>query len=310
MKLSIVTTLYYSESYIDDFYRRICETARQITDNFEIIFVNDGSPDNSLQKATALHARDPRITVVELSRNFGHHRAMMTGLTFASGEYVFLIDVDLEEKPEWLLTFWNELMSRKSADVVYGVQKTRRGKFPERIMGSLFYWFINKLTDLDMPANVTTARLMNRTYVDALTEYREQEIFIAGLWACTGFNQSGIEVIKESHSETTYNLSRKLKIAVNSVTSFSSLPLVYIFYLGLAVALISFLAVIYLVIIKVFFSIPVAGWTSIVASIWLVGGLIIFSIGIIGIYLSKIFLETKNRPYSTVRQLLRGAGFD
>jgi putative glycosyltransferase len=304
-KLSIVTTLYQSESYIREFYERITKNSDKITDDYEIIFVNDGSPDGSLEQAVALHQQDTRVCVIDLSRNFGHHKAMMTGLSYAKGEYVFLIDVDLEEEPELLKNFWDELMKNDEVDVVYGVQKKRKGNWFEKITGELFYRLINLLSGIGVPKNLVTARLMRKNYVDALVQYREQEIFLAGIWVVTGFNQVGIGIKKHSHSETTYNLTRKIQILINSITSFSNKPLVYIFYMGLIITLFSLFTVLYLVARKLLFGISFEGWTSIVASIWLLGGLIIFSIGVVGIYLSKIFIETKNRPYVSIKKMYR-----
>jgi len=302
-KLSIVTTLYQSESYIREFYERITKAADEITDDYEIIFVNDGSPDNSLEQAVVLHKQDSKVCVIDLSRNFGHHKAMMTGLSYAKGEYVFLIDVDLEEEPELLAKFWDTLQNKSDVDVIYGVQEQRKGNWFEQMTGEVFYKLINFLSDVTVPKNLITARLMRKNYVEALIQYREQEIFLAGIWAATGFNQIGISVKKHSHSDTTYTITKKIQQLINAVTSFSNKPLVYVFNLGLMITSFSFVVVLYLVARKLIFGIPVEGWVSIVSSIWLLSGLIIFSIGVIGIYLSKIFIETKNRPYISIKKM-------
>ena len=151
MKLSIVTTLYRSEPYITEFYQRVCAVASQLVgDDFEIIIVNDGSPDNSLDVAIQLHKTDSHITVIDLSRNFGHHKAMMTGLGYTRGQHIFLIDSDLEEEPEWLLTF-HELLNKHQVDVVFGVQTVRRGNLYERITGQIFYRLFRFMTDIAQP---------------------------------------------------------------------------------------------------------------------------------------------------------------
>lgn len=142
MKLSIVTTLYKSSEYIDDFYQRISIEAYKITNDYEIIFVDDGSPDESLQKAIGLYQNDSKVKVIELSRNFGHHKAIMTGLSHAVGDYVFLIDSDLEEEPELLGRFWKELHKAEEIDVVYGVQETRKGGRFEKIVELYFINYI------------------------------------------------------------------------------------------------------------------------------------------------------------------------
>src|SRR5438093_844843 len=144
MKLSVVTTLYRSASYIADFYERVSRAASTMTDDYELIFVNDGSPDDSLQRAIALYEQDRRVRIVDLSRNFGHHKAMMTGLAHVRGDLVFLIDVDLEEQPDWLLEF-SKVMERTRADVVFGVQQRRKGRLFERWTGAIFYKSFNAL---------------------------------------------------------------------------------------------------------------------------------------------------------------------
>lgn len=303
VKLSIVTSLYRSSRYIEEFHRRVSSAARAIgEDSYEIIAVNDGSPDDSLEVARQIAEVDPHMIVVDLSRNFGHHKALMTGLSFAQGDLIFLIDVDLEEAPEWLEAFFTQLNNAK-ADVVYGVQKVRKGGRFERWSGAVFYLCFHTITSVDVPANMTTARLMTRRYVDALLKHDEREIYLAGLWHITGFVQIPSAVDKLSTSETTYTLRKKISLLINSVTSFSSAPLVGIFYFG---ALIFMIAAIYtssIIFHKLFFGQTVAGWTSVMASVWLLGGLMISFIGIVGIYLSKVYSETKRRPYTIVRQV-------
>ena len=303
MKLSIVATLYQSAPYIEEFYRRATESARQlVNDDYEIVLVNDGSPDNSLELAIHLSELDPRVVIVDLSRNFGHHKAMMTGLAHAIGDHVFLIDSDLEEEPEWLLGF-SKQMIQEHCDVVYGVQERRKGGIFERWSSQWFWRFFNMLTGMNIPTNLATARLMSRRYIDALLRHEEREVFIGGLWHITGFDQQPHTIKKHNTSETTYTFRRKMSLLVNSVTSFSNVPLIVIFYIGVLILLVATGFTIYLLINWLFLAKPLSGWTSVMASIWLLGGLVISFIGVVGIYLSKIFSETKRRPYTLVRQV-------
>jgi putative glycosyltransferase len=303
MKLSIVATLYQSAPYIREFHERASAVARQfVGDDYEIVLVNDGSPDDSLDLAIQLTEYDPHVIVVDLSRNFGHHKAMMTGLSHAKGERIFLIDSDLEEEPEYLISFAKQ-MENQSCDVVYGVQEQRKGGWIERWSGQWFYRFFKALTGLALPENVVTARLMTRRYVDALLRHEEREVFMAGLWYITGFDQLSHTVKKHNTSKTTYTFRRKMSLLVNSVTSFSNAPLVSIFYIGVSISLLSLIYIVYLLAHRIFFATPMSGWTSVMASIWLLGGMIISFIGVVGIYLSKIFSETKRRPYTIVRQI-------
>jgi putative glycosyltransferase len=303
MKLSIVATLYQSAAYIAEFHRRASSVARQLVgEDYEIVMVNDGSPDNSLDIAVQLTKSDSHVVVVDLSRNFGHHKAMMTGLAQAIGENIFLIDCDLEEEPEWLLPFAKQ-MADEECDVVYGIQEQRKGNFFERWSGQCFYWLFKILTGLAFPANIVTARLLTRRYLNALLRHEEREVFMAGLWYLTGFTQRSYVIKKRSGSETTHTFRKKASLLVNSITSFSNVPLIGIFYVGVSISVISIIYIAYLVTHVVFFASTLSGWTSVMASIWLLGGMIISFIGVVGIYLSKIFSETKQRPYTIVRQI-------
>lgn len=307
MKLSIVTTLYRSAPYIREFHQRAGAAAERLGLDWELVMVNDGSPDDSLAVAAALVEEDPRVVVVDLSRNFGHHKAMMTGLAHATGELVFLIDSDLEEEPEWLERFY-EAMRAQQADVVYGVQEAgRKGSIFERLSGPAYYAVYNWLSGAPIPQNLVTTRLMSRRYVKALVSHQERELMIAGLWVITGFKQVALPVKKLSHSPTTYTLGRKLTMLVDAITAFSNKPLIMIFYLGVMITALSLVAAAVLIIRVLFFQALLPGWASLIVSVWLLGGITIFCLGLIGIYLSKIYLETKQRPYTIVRDVLRHA---
>ncbi len=306
MDLSIVSTMYHSARYLEEFCARAAAAASELTDSFEIVLVNDGSPDNSLEVAVSLFERDPRIRVVDLSRNFGHHRAIMTGLQHARGEKIFLIDCDLEEAPE-LLPEFDEMMRREDADVVYGVQTSRKGKSLERLGGVLYYRLFNALSTDKIPENLVTARIMSRRYVEALLLHRERELVLAGVWVITGFRQIAAPIVKKSRETTTYTIGKRAALLVQGITSFSNKPLLYVFYLGCLIVMLSSVGAAYLVIRRIFFGIFSMGWPSLIVSIWLLGGLTIFCIGIVGIYLSKVFIEVKQRPYSIVRKVYERA---
>ena len=305
MKLSIVATLYQSASYINEFHQRATAAAKRLADyDYEIVLVNDGSPDNSLDLAIKITEQDSQVVVVDLSRNFGHHKAIMTGLAHAKGARIFLIDSDLEEEPEWLLKF-AEQMDQDRCDVIYGIQGNRKGGAFEKISGAGFYKLFRKLTGINQPDNIVTARLMTQRYVQALLCHRERELNIGGLWIITGFKQATQLVRKRSTSPTTYTLSRKFGHLVNAVTSFSSLPLVYTFFAGLFISISALSYIAYLFLGYFLISSPPSGYTSLIASIWFFSGLIIFFLGVQGIYLSKIFSEVKQRPYTIIRQIYR-----
>lgn len=302
MRLSIVSTLYASAAYLEEFCRRASDTARQLTQDFEIVLVNDGSPDRSLEVALDVRRRNAHVKVVDLARNFGHHKAMMTGLSHARGDLVFLIDSDLEESPELLSAFLAE-MERSGADVVYGVQSKRRGSAFERATGAMYYTLFNAITSQPIPRNLVTVRLMTQRYVRALVAHQEREIMIAGLWTITGFSQTPLAVEKKHKGASSYSVRRKITHLVNSVTSFSSMPLVFIFYLGLSISAFAGVFGLYLVIRRLFFGVLLEGWPSLIVSVWFLGGLTLLSLGVIGVYLAKVFMEVKQRPYTIVRDI-------
>src|SRR4051812_23097748 len=299
MKISIVTTLYKSEPYVAEFHRRIVAAASSIGDDFEIVLVDDGSPDRSLQVALQIASADARVRVVELSRNFGHHKAMMTGLEVADGDFVFLIDVDLEEDPEWLPLFWGTLHDEK-VDVVYGFQVSRKGKVLEQVGGAFHWWVIRHLSSYPIPQNLVTARLMTRQYVQSLILHREHKTAIGGLWAITGYRQRGRPVTKRSRGDSSYSLAARIAMGFEGITSFSEKPLMLVFMLGAIIFAVALLGAIYLTVLRLAGQL-LSGWASVMVSIWMLGGLTIASMGILGLYIARIFIETKHRPYSIIR---------
>lgn len=305
MKISVVSSLYNSADFILELHRRLCETLEKITDDFEIILVNDGSPDASLSVALKIIEKgNSHLKLIDLSRNYGQHKALITGLKHATGGVVFMMDSDLEEEPEWIELFWAEHQKCKTeVDVIYGVQSTRRGKFYERLSGRTFYKVFNLLSSVKVQNNPTPFRLMSRRYVDALIQFKEQEVFFLGISLLAGFEQRSILVEKHNSSSTTYNVIKKIDQFINAITSFSKRPLMFVFYLGAIISLLSFIFLLVILAQYLFFGVSVEGWTSLIISIWLVGGIMIFCTGIIGIYLSKIFIEVKNRPYSIIRKI-------
>ena len=226
----------------------------------------------------------------------------MTGLSHATGDLVFLIDCDLEEEPELLEKFF-ERFRKSSVDVVYGVQASRKGALYERLSGEIFWRAFNMLSSHPVTPNQLVARLMTRAYVDNLVTHRDQEPFIPGLWALTGFKQVSLTVKKHSKGRSSYTLSKKLAQFVNAITSFSTLPLVINFYIGTLVLFASSLLALYLIIRRLFFGAYFSGWPSLIVSVWFLGGLTIFSIGIVGIYISRTYTETKRRPFTVVRKV-------
>jgi len=303
-KLSIVTTLYRSAPTIEAFYRRMMQAAEAIFADVEMVIVNDGSPDASLDIALDLHRQDPRVVVIDFARNFGHHKAMMTGLAHARGELVFLIDSDLEESPEDITLFYQRFQ-RGDCDVVYGVQESRRGGWFERISGALFFFLVSRLSDQFLPPNTAIARLMTREYVRSLIRHRDREFLIGNLFQAAGFRQVSVPIEKRSSSQTTYSLGMRIEMAVKYLTTTSTRLLYAIFYFGVLIFALSVTAILFYVSRYLHSGIGVDGFTSLIVSIWLFGGLTTLILGVIGIYVANIFSETKRRPYTSVREVYR-----
>lgn len=307
--LSIVTTLYRSEPFVLEFHRRISAAAEKIGGTFEIVFVDDGSPDGSAAMVRRIVQEDPRVVLVELSRNFGHHQAAVAGLRHARGRRIFIIDVDLEEKPEWLPEFARDLETT-GADVVYGQSRVRKGTLGRRLFGGVFWKLFNALSETHVPENPCTVRLMSRRYVDALLTLPDRNLFLAGSYAWLGYRQVPRPVEKGlRRGASTYTAGRLIALFIEAVTSFTSYPLRLIFLSGVWVAALALLAGVGLFTWKILDPGAISlGWASIMVSVWFLGGVMIAFIGVIGIYLSKIFNEAKGRPLFVVRDVHRHAG--
>ena len=308
-ELSVVTMLYRSEPYLREFHRRMSASAAALTPAYEIVYVNDGSPDAAAEVVREIQRADPRAVLVDLSRNFGHHQAAVAGLAQARGRRIFIIDVDLEEQPEWLPRFAAE-HDRTRADVVYGVAAVRRGTAFKRQTGRMFWKLFNALSDVKVPPSPCTVRIMSRRYVDALLRMPEKNLFLAGSYAWLGFEQAAVVVEKLVRpTRSSYTLGRLLSLFLDAVTSFTSYPLRLIFLSGVSIASGALVGGVLLAAWKVAQPHKVAmGWPSLIVSIWFLGGLTIAFLGVIGMYLSKIFLEAKGRPLYVVRAVERGPG--
>lgn len=309
MKLSVVATMYRSEQFIEEFCARISAAADKITSDYEIILVNDGSPDNSVLKALELCNQDPNVVVVDLSRNFGHHFAIVAGFEHASGDYIYLTDMDLQEQPEWLAQFW-EALHQDENDVVFGVQKERTGNPVDNFLGRSFWKFLNASSSVPIPVNQMTCRLMTRRYLDSLLEVRDRVIYLGALFPWAGYKQSQIELVKASRptgSRSSYRLIGRVRHAIDSITSFTSTPLAFLFLFGLLIWLGSIFFGFYLVVLKIMAPDAVlSGFTSLMFSIWFLGGLMILGIGMVGQYVANVFREVKDRPRYIVRSVTRG----
>lgn len=310
-EISIVATMYRSRPFLERFLAECLQGLAELECvNFEIVLVNDGSPDDSLVYAVSRRQDIPQLVVVDFSRNFGHHYAMQAGLRYARGDLVFLIDCDLEVSPLTLPQFKKKLDSSGS-DMVYGYQEARKGGFFEKVSGGFFYKAFNLLSDIKIPENLATERIMTRRYVEALLRLGDRNLFLGGMMSWTGFQQLGLPLQKKQREgRSSYTLLARIHLMVNAVSSFSAHPLIWMFNAGVTITAFSFLYVFYLIFRKILFDDALLGFTSVVALITLSLGIMTTGLGIIGIYLGKVFTQVQNRPTYIVKDVYRRSGIN
>ncbi|OOG48158.1 hypothetical protein B0E52_03135 [Rhodanobacter sp. C06] len=302
--LSIVTSVYRSERFITRFIdEMIAAIGEAGIDRYELVFVNDGSPDESMQHLIHARSTNAAIKIVDLSRNFGHHKAVMAGLAHASGDLLFIIDCDLEVRPG-VLPHFLETLRRTGADVVYGIQGKRKGALTERVGGALFWRLFNRLSDTKVPANVLSERLMTRRYVDALLSLGDRNVFLGGMMYWSGFHQVAVLVEKtQRENASTYSLRKRFALLLEAVTSFSTVPLKLVLGGGIGITLCAGVAGIALIVRKLLHPEAVlTGFTSLMLVIIGMSGIIITVLGVIGLYISRIYTQTQNRPLFIVRE--------
>lgn len=306
-EISIVSMVYRSRPYLAEFLAGCLEALREIEcRRFEIVLVNDGSPDDSLHYLIERQTDIPQLVLVDLSRNFGHHAAAQAGLAHARGDLVFLIDCDLEVSPAVLPRFYQKLRA-SGCDVVYGYQNARRGGPLERIAGALFWKGLNLLSDTPIPENVVTERIMTRRFVVNLLQLGDRNLFFGGMMSWTGFDQIGMPVDKgRRRGPSTYTLMKRLGLLVNAVSSFSAKPLYLLFNVGIVITLASLAYAAYLVFRKIAFGDTLIGFTSLMGLMAMTLGVLTTGLGLLGIYLGKVYTQVQNRPTYIVRDIYRG----
>lgn len=298
IKISVVVPTFNEEGNIDVLYAQLSEIFAQCSiSDFEIIYVNDGSSDNSLAKIKALNLSDERVKFISFSRNYGHQNALKAGLDHAEGEAVISMDADLQHPPALIpemIRLWQE-----GNKVVYSIRKDGKELFFfKKTTSKLFYKLVNYLSDTKLEEGTADFRLLDRKVIEALKSFNESNLFFRGIIPTLGFKQIGIPYKpQERFSGTTkYSFSKMLKFALTGITSSSAKPLYFSIYLGLFFAAIAFLYGIYAIYISLFTNDAVLGWTSLIASILFIGGLQLIMMGIVGVYLGKLFTQSKNRP--------------
>jgi glycosyltransferase involved in cell wall biosynthesis len=295
--LSLVVPAFNEAAVLDVFYARAAAALDATGLTWEIVFADDGSTDETAALILGLHARDPRVGLVSLSRNFGKEIAMTAGLDHARGQAVVIIDADLQDPPELIMQFVQ--LWQQGSDVVYGRRTEREGETAlKRVTAHLFYRLINRLADRPIPADVGDFRLMSRRAVDGLLRMREQHRFMKGLFAWVGYKQTEVPYVREARAagSTKWNYWRLWNLSLEGLTSFSIRPLQFASYFGFGIALLAIFYGSVIILKTIVYGNPVAGYPSLVTIVLFLGGIQLMTLGIIGEYVGRIFNETKRRP--------------
>lgn len=296
-ELSVVVPMFNEEEVLDLFFQRIEATLAQLGVSYEIVCVNDGSRDTTLEKLMGHRTRNPAVKIVDLSRNFGKEQALTAGLDASSGRAVIPMDVDLQDPPELIARFLEKW--REGYDVVYGVRGNRDSDgFTKRTSAGLFYRFFNVLSDLQIPENTGDFRLMDRRVVEALKLLPERNRFMKGLFAWVGFRHTGIEYVRENRAAgtTKWNYWRLWNFALDGITSFSTLPLRIWSYMGVLISLASFIYAAFLIGRVLTHGVDVPGYASLMVVMLFLGGIQLITLGVIGEYVGRLYRESKGRP--------------
>lgn len=303
--ISIVTPVYGCKTSLHELYLRVKQTVEQITDNFELIFVNDNSPDNPWPTIVDLHNRDNRVKGICLSKNFGQHKAIYAGLTKAKGQWVVVMDCDLQDRPEEILNFYNTAINTGS-QVVLGRRENRRDNFIKKTFSKVFYKVLGYLTDTRQDSTIANFGIYNTNVVQAVCSMGDSFKYFPAMVKWVGFKQTtlNIEHDERKYGKTSYSIKKLVQLGLDVIIAFSEKPLRLTIKLGLVISSFTFLLLIIELIRYFNGNIKVLGYTSLILSIWFFGGLTIFIIGVVGLYIGKTFDKVKSRPVFIIDQEL------
>jgi glycosyltransferase involved in cell wall biosynthesis len=306
-RVSVVAPCYNEENGLAELHRRVSNVCREVAgDSYEIVLVNDGSTDNTWATMVLLSSVDPHLVAVNLSRNHGHQLALSAGLSICAGERILIIDADLQDPPELL----PQMMVRLDAgcDVVYGQRVGREGEtWFKRATAKVFYRLLKRLVDIEIPLDTGDFRLMSRRVLDILNAMPEQNRFVRGMVSWIGLRQESLSYRREARyaGETKYPLSKMFRFAVDAITGFSVRPLRMASYIGGIAGVFGILLLLY-VLGSWLSGATVAGWTSLMVIVLILGSVQLFVIGLLGEYLGRLYMESKRRPLFVIDSIVRG----
>lgn len=297
MELSIIIPIYNEEGNLSKLYDRLTKVAHTLNVSYELIFINDGSADNSLALIVAIANEDKHVKFINFSRNFGHQIAVSAGIDNCLGEAVAIIDADLQDPPELIGDLYNKM--KEGYHVVYARRKSRTGEsFIKKFTAKMFYRILAKITSIKIPIDTGDFRIMHRKIVDVLKQMPEQQKYLRGQIAWAGFNQTYIMYDRDERysGETGYTYKKMMRLALDGITGFSNLPLKFATVAGFIVSGITFIISLYALYARFVSKDFVPGWTSLILAVLFIGGVQLISIGIIGEYMSRLSTNVRNRP--------------
>ncbi len=295
--ISVIIPVYNEEENLPELYRRLKTVLEEkLQETYEIIFVDDGSKDNSWNIIERFHKENPHLKGIKFSRNFGHHIAVTAGLDYCIGKVVVLMDGDLQDPPEEIPKLY--VKSQEGYDVVYAIRKTRKDPALKKLTSNCFYALFKILANVEIPQSTGIFRITSRQVVDVFIKCREKSRFVTGLMSWTGFSCVGVETVRDARyaGNTKYSFYKSTILALHSMTAFSYFPLRIATYVGSVFSLLSLIVGIYMLIKKVLFGFPISGYASLIVAITFIGGVQLFILGIMGEYIGRIYTECQARP--------------
>lgn len=303
VEISVIIPIYNEEQNIHELYTRLKNTIHKITNQYEFIFINDGSKDSSLSQIKTLGTQDSNVKFISFSRNFGHQVATTAGLNYSVGKAIVIIDGDLQDPPELISEFYQKY--KEGYKVVFAKRIARKGEtFLKKITARLFYRLLAKLTSINIPIDAGDFRIMDRLVVEYLKKMPEANKFLRGQIAWIGFRQTFVEYERNERKfgKSGYPLRKMIRLALDGITAFSNTPLKIASVMGFIVSIFSLIVILYALYSKFVLHQVITGWTSLIISSMFIGGIQLFSIGIIGEYISRINVEVKKRPLYIIEE--------
>lgn len=311
-KISVVIPMYYEEEVVDICYKRVVNNLKKLSDkyNYEIIFINDGSKDSTLEILKKIASNDDNVKIISFSRNFGHQAAVTAGIRNVTGDAVIIMDADLQDPPELfegMIEKWEE-----GYEVVYGKRKTREGESIFKLLTArMFYNTLNKLSEIEIPKDTGDFRLVDRKVIDVIATLPEHNKFLRGLFSWVGFNQYAYEYnrVNRVAGKTKYPFKKMFKLATDGILSFSAKPLKIVGAIGIFSVIVSIIILIYSIVSYMFkLNSLTPGWTSIMCTMTFIGGIILISLWMIGEYIARIYEESLGRPEYIIDELMNFKG--